>query len=348
MLTQAEIAAIHGTDIYDDCIEHSGVKGMHWYERRYQYPDGRLTPLGRIHYGIGQRREAKKIKIMQSGNAKKILKYQKNLTDAEFEQAMARVAKSEALKKVADAPKEAKKAEKAAKDAAKAAEKVQSDKVKLSEKELKNAKDIAKAQAKTKNSKVAGAGSLLAKGAAAAVAIAGAYKKYQDVAKMISELTGAKMPGVNKTTIFDMLGGKKDDKKDGGSDDPKKPPTGGGGSSDGGPKPPPPGGSGSSSTKKKPEESTSSSSSSTDYDWGDFAKAAADFASSFSKTSTSSSEFKEYISPGVSVEGKGKSRDKGFFSSDTIFGGDWDDISSTPTSEIDSFLPAEYKKWWLD
>lgn len=27
---------------------------MKWGERRYQYEDGRLTPLGKIHYGVGQ------------------------------------------------------------------------------------------------------------------------------------------------------------------------------------------------------------------------------------------------------------------------------------------------------
>lgn len=211
MLTQAEIAAIRGTDIYDDCLEHSGVKGMHWYERRYQYPDGRLTPLGRLHYGIGQRREAKKTKIMQSGNAKKVLKYQKHLTDEEFEQAMARVGRSEALKKVANAPKEAKKAEKAAKEAAKQAEKIQEEKIKLSEKELKNAKDIAKENAK-QSIKAAKRGDLLSKGLKIAGSIAAAYGTYKKIANMVSDLTGKDLPGVGDMTLFGRK--KKDDDKD--------------------------------------------------------------------------------------------------------------------------------------
>ena len=35
-------------------LNHSGIKGMHWGERLYQYEDGSLTPLGRIRYGVGQ------------------------------------------------------------------------------------------------------------------------------------------------------------------------------------------------------------------------------------------------------------------------------------------------------
>ena len=42
-----------------DEVEHSGVKGQKWYHRQYQYYDGSLTPLGRIHYGIGQARVKK-------------------------------------------------------------------------------------------------------------------------------------------------------------------------------------------------------------------------------------------------------------------------------------------------
>lgn len=40
-------------------IAHSGVLNMKWGQRRYQYKDGSLTPLGRIHYGIKNRRDAK-------------------------------------------------------------------------------------------------------------------------------------------------------------------------------------------------------------------------------------------------------------------------------------------------
>ena len=40
-------------------IEHHGVRGQKHGERRYQNKDGSLTPLGRIHYGYGQRREGR-------------------------------------------------------------------------------------------------------------------------------------------------------------------------------------------------------------------------------------------------------------------------------------------------
>jgi cell division protein FtsL len=38
-------------------IYHSGTKGQKWGKRQYQYEDGSLTPLGRIHYGVGAARE---------------------------------------------------------------------------------------------------------------------------------------------------------------------------------------------------------------------------------------------------------------------------------------------------
>ena len=38
-------------------LSHYGRKGQKWYHRLYQNPDGSLTPLGRIHYGVGQARK---------------------------------------------------------------------------------------------------------------------------------------------------------------------------------------------------------------------------------------------------------------------------------------------------
>lgn len=40
-------------------LAHSGTKGMHWYQRRYQNYDGSLTAEGRIHYGVGASRGSK-------------------------------------------------------------------------------------------------------------------------------------------------------------------------------------------------------------------------------------------------------------------------------------------------
>ena len=34
-----------------DILVHHGIKGMKWYQRRYQNKDGSLTPQGKIRYG---------------------------------------------------------------------------------------------------------------------------------------------------------------------------------------------------------------------------------------------------------------------------------------------------------
>lgn len=46
---------------YGSTLCHHGVKGQSWGKRRYQNPDGSLTPEGYIHYGRKQRRIESKI-----------------------------------------------------------------------------------------------------------------------------------------------------------------------------------------------------------------------------------------------------------------------------------------------
>lgn len=47
------IYELYGIPVYDNDIYHSGIKGMHWGIRRYQNPDGTLTPEGRKRYNVG-------------------------------------------------------------------------------------------------------------------------------------------------------------------------------------------------------------------------------------------------------------------------------------------------------
>lgn len=45
------------SDVHD-FLEHHGIKGQKWGNRRYQNDDGSLTALGRVHYGVGAARES--------------------------------------------------------------------------------------------------------------------------------------------------------------------------------------------------------------------------------------------------------------------------------------------------
>lgn len=49
----------------DQILVHHGIDGQKWGNRKYQYEDGSLTPLGRIHYGVGEARDRSKIKMRE-------------------------------------------------------------------------------------------------------------------------------------------------------------------------------------------------------------------------------------------------------------------------------------------
>ena len=45
----------------NDELLHYGKPGMKWGKRQYQNKDGSLTPLGRLHYGVGTGKKSRKI-----------------------------------------------------------------------------------------------------------------------------------------------------------------------------------------------------------------------------------------------------------------------------------------------
>lgn len=57
-------------------LEHHGIRGMKWGERRFQYDDGSLTPAGRDRYGVGEARK-------KTPFARIILSKKKNVVDTD-------------------------------------------------------------------------------------------------------------------------------------------------------------------------------------------------------------------------------------------------------------------------
>lgn len=86
----------------DAFLEHHGVLGMHWGERKYQNQDGSLTEQGRKHYGVGPARElARKIKsTAQKANSTITTAARKtfNPTSADMDEKLAKAREKQLIK----------------------------------------------------------------------------------------------------------------------------------------------------------------------------------------------------------------------------------------------------------
>lgn len=78
-------------DEYDECLEHHGIKGMHWGIRRYQNSDGTLTAAGKRRQ---RKREIKEIKR----DRKSAVANRRQLSDDEIRRRIARLELERQLK----------------------------------------------------------------------------------------------------------------------------------------------------------------------------------------------------------------------------------------------------------
>lgn len=203
------MSAVAEDSEYDDILVHYGVPDMEWGKRRYQNPDGSLTPLGRIHYGIGKARarrtekkakraekaEAARVKkverLARSGNVDKIYKNRGIFTKDELYDAISRAEKMSAFQKTG---------RKAQAKAAALARK--------SDKDRQRAKPVdPKSMAKSKIT--------LDKVAKTAKTLAELYGSYKVISGAVNAATGKHtLPDFNKETFSDWVNRKNETSKD--------------------------------------------------------------------------------------------------------------------------------------
>lgn len=201
----------HGDDL---C--HYGVANQKWGQRKYQYMDGRLTPLGRLHYGIGfknigqveaarrakakaekEKAEAKERKraedvdrVTRTGSAEEIYKMRESMTDAELTRAVQRMNATKQLEQAL--------AQSANVKLSKASEPkkmsfFEKQKAKKAEKEAKDAAEKAEKEKKAQEAINKGL-QVLETATKVTNTVAGTYESYNKIASMINEVGGTSLP----------------------------------------------------------------------------------------------------------------------------------------------------------
>lgn len=228
------------TDHGDDLC-HYGVPKMKWYQRLYQRLDGTLTPLGRLHYGIGfknigqveaarrakakaekekqaaeteraeRQRQDTVEKAIRSGSAEELYRIRESMTDQELSRAVQRMNATRqlesALKPVENKP--------IPKDV-EAPKKLsffdrQAEKKRLAE-EAKAAE--AKKEREAKETLDKGL-EFLDTATKITNSVVGAYQSYNKVASIINATSGDKLPTFDLNPWNKPNGGKIDKKSDG-------------------------------------------------------------------------------------------------------------------------------------
>lgn len=101
--------SLTGMDADDNSLEHHGIKGQHWGQRRFQNPDGSLTAAGKKRYGYSSFEEKKK---EWAKDPKKVYKHRKVFSAEEIEKAAQKQVAQNELKDALSEEKKAKKLEK--------------------------------------------------------------------------------------------------------------------------------------------------------------------------------------------------------------------------------------------